>query len=45
MLNWLVGNSNLFGLPVQNWMLLVGGALALYILTLVVARQRRANSH
>lgn len=45
MLNWLVGNCNLFGLPAQNWMLAVGGALALYVLTLVVARQRRANPH
>ncbi len=31
MLNWLTDNFDLFGLPAQNWMLLVGGGLLLYI--------------
>jgi hypothetical protein len=43
MLYWLVGNCELFGYPVQNWMLVAAGALALYVLMLAVTRQR-ANS-
>ena len=35
MLNWLTSNCELFGLPGQNWMLVVGGGLLLYIAVLV----------
>ena len=35
MLNWLTANCELFGLPGQNWMLVVGGGLLLYIAALV----------
>jgi hypothetical protein len=42
---WLAANRVLFGVPAQNWMLVVGGALVLYIVVLIVAgnRQPRAN--
>jgi hypothetical protein len=43
MLNWLVGNCDLFGLAGQNWMLLIGGALLLYVAMLAMARRRRAG--
>ena len=38
MLNWLIGNYVIFGLNGQNWMLLVGGGLLLYIGALIAAR-------
>jgi hypothetical protein len=41
MLDWLTGNCQLFGLEVQNWMLVIGGGLLAYIATLVIARGRR----
>jgi hypothetical protein len=44
MLNWLVGNCDLFGLPGQNWMLLVGGGLLIYGATLALVRWRRQGS-
>jgi hypothetical protein len=43
MLDWLTGNCQLFGLEAQNWMLVIGGGLLLYIATLVIARQRQAR--
>jgi hypothetical protein len=43
MLHWLVGNCELFGLTGQNWMLVVAGALALYVVMLMLARPRRAR--
>jgi hypothetical protein len=43
MLHWLVGNCHLFGFTAQNWMLVVAGALALYVLTLLLARQRHVR--
>jgi hypothetical protein len=43
-LQWLVDTSDLFGLPVQNWLLLVAAGLALYVIVLTVAhRFRRAQ--
>ena len=36
MLNWLTENCELFGLPGQNWMLVVAGGLLLYIAVLVI---------
>ncbi len=41
MMNWLVGDSQVFGLTVENWMLLMGGGLLLYIAVLVIAGRRR----
>jgi hypothetical protein len=43
MLYWLVGNCELFGYIVQNWMLVVAGVLALYVVTLLLAGQRPAH--
>ena len=43
MLNWLTGNCDLFGLPGQNWMLIVGGGLLLYIAALAISRGRHAG--
>ncbi len=40
MLNWLTGNWDLFGLSGQNWMLLIGSALILYIVLLLVSDRR-----
>ncbi len=38
-MNWLVDNFDLFGLPVQNWMLVVGGVIALYFAMLAIGRR------
>jgi hypothetical protein len=43
MLNWLTANCDLFGLPAQNWMLVVGGGLLLYIAALAISRGRQAR--
>jgi hypothetical protein len=43
MMNWLVGNSQVFGLTVENWMLLIGGGLLLYFMVLAVARRCRQS--
>ena len=40
-MNWLTGNCELFGLPGQNWMLVIGGGLLLYIGMLMIARRRQ----
>jgi len=42
---WLSTNRVLFGVPAQNWMLVVGAAVVLYIVVLIIAgyRQPRAN--
>ncbi len=41
---WLVDTSDLFGLPVQNWLLLVAAGLGLYVIVLTIAhRFRRAQ--
>jgi hypothetical protein len=44
MLNWLTGNCELFGLPGQNWMLVVAGGLLLYIAVLVIGSFRQPAS-
>ena len=44
MLNWLVGNCEVFGVTGQNWMLVVGGGLLLYITMLIVARRRQPRT-
>ena len=43
MLHWLVGNCDVFGFSAQNWMLVVAGVLLIYVLTLVLGRQKRAR--
>ncbi len=44
MLNWLTSNCELFGLPGQNWMLVVGGGLLLYVAVLVISNRRQAGT-
>ena len=41
MMNWLVGDTQVFGLVIQNWMLLIGGGLALYFAALAIVGRRR----
>jgi hypothetical protein len=41
MLNWLLADYQLFGLTGQNWMLVFGGGLLLYIAVLAIAAHRR----
>lgn len=43
MLNWLTSNCELFGLPGQNWMLVVGGGLLLYVAALVITNRRQTG--
>jgi hypothetical protein len=38
-MNWLVGNFEVFGLPGQNWMLVVAGVVAAYVAMLAIARR------
>ena len=44
-MDWLTDNIELFGVPAQNWMLLLGGALLLYIGVLAFPRRRRSGTH
>ena len=47
-LNWLVANSLVFGVPTDNWILLIGGGLLFYIAVLVIAgrcQSRRTSIH
>jgi hypothetical protein len=44
MLNWLTNNYELFGLPGQNWMLVVAGGLLLYIAMLAIGSFRRTGT-
>ena len=39
-LNWLIGQFELFGFTIQNWMLLIGGVLLVYIVLLAIARRQ-----
>ena len=41
MLQWLVDDWHWFGLSGQNWLLVIGGGLALYIAGLLIARRPR----
>ena len=41
MMDWLIGNCDLLGLPCQNWMWVFGAGLLIYIAVLVVAGRRR----
>ena len=40
-MDWLVGNFDLFGLPGQNWMLVVAGVVAIYVAMLAIGRRRQ----
>lgn len=40
MLNWLLEDFDVFGLPGQNWMLIFAGSLIIYIAGLAMARRR-----
>jgi len=40
MLQWLVDDWHWFGLSGQNWLLVIGGGLALYIAGMLIARRR-----
>jgi hypothetical protein len=40
-MDWLAANSELFGVPAQNWMLVIGGGLLIYIAVLVIAKRRQ----
>lgn len=42
-LQWLVGDCQLFGLTGQNWMLLVGSGLLFYIAGMVIVRRRQSD--
>ena len=44
LMNWLVGNSDLFGVPAENWMLVIGGGLLVYITVLVIAGRCHARA-
>jgi hypothetical protein len=41
MMDWLIGNCDVLGLPCQNWMWVFGTGLLLYIAVLVIAGRRR----
>ena len=43
-LNWLAANRVLFGVPAQNWMLVVGAALVVYIAVLIVTENRQPRA-
>lgn len=45
MLHWLVGSCRVLGLDAQNWMLVIAGALAVYLATLVLIRRWRRRAH
>jgi small neutral amino acid transporter SnatA (MarC family) len=44
-MDWLVDNFELFGVTIENWMLVIGGGLLLYIAMLMIARRRQAPTH
>jgi len=39
-LHWLVGDCQLFGLTMQNWMPIIVGVIVIYIVTLAVLNRR-----
>ncbi len=43
MLDWMIGNCDLFGLPCQHWMLVFGAGLALYLAVALIAQARWQN--
>jgi hypothetical protein len=45
MLDWLIGSCDVFGLPCQNWMLALAGALIIYLAALAVLQKRQPHVH
>ena len=43
MLDWFIGDWQMFGLYGQNWMLAFGGGLLLYIAVLLIGRRRQSH--
>jgi hypothetical protein len=43
-MDWLVGHIDVFGVTIENWMLVIGGGLLLYIAALVIAERRRPRA-
>ena len=43
-LNWLSANSVVFGIPAQNWMLVFGVGLLIYIAAVVIADRRQSRA-
>ena len=45
MMNWLIGNCcDLFGVTLQNWMIVFAGAFIIYIAALCIAERRRPSA-
>ena len=42
-LQWLISDCRLFGLPVQNWMWVLPSGLLLYLAVLTVIRRRQTG--
>jgi hypothetical protein len=40
MMDWLIGNCEVYGPPCQNWMWVFGVGLLIYIAVLVIAGRR-----
>jgi hypothetical protein len=43
-LNWLSANSVVLGVPAQNWMLVFGVGLLIYIAAVVIADRRQSRA-
>ena len=43
MLQWLISDCHLFGLPAQNWMWVLPSGLLLYLAVLTVIRRRQTG--
>lgn len=43
-MHWLLSDCHFFGLPMQNWVWVLPGALLLYGVILTYLRSRRAKS-
>ena len=43
-MDWLVSETVVFGVTVENWMLAMGCGLLLYISVLAIARRRRPHA-
>jgi hypothetical protein len=43
MLDWFIGDWQMFGLYGQNWMLAFGGGLLFYIAVLILGRRRQSR--
>ena len=44
-LNWLNAENQVIGVPAQNWMLVIGAGLLIYIVVVVVADLRHSRFH